>query len=680
MVMLPLKNIANHSIKTPTFNILVSIIIFCSTAFPQSDSTIISNDLLDDFVEDQSDEAVDNSDKYDSFESLLNSPVKINNADIFELQKIPYIDLNIAKQIIDFRKKSGYIYSLKELSIIPGLTEDILNKISPFISFDSDAQPAIKSEINKNIWDSLISDFNIKYRYRTYEDLQVRKGFTDNYYLGSPYKIYNRLQTNWAQNFGINLLTEKDPGEKQFNDFLSFNLWLKKIWFVKTLVGGDYSLSFGQGLLLWGPYASPMGSDAFGSIIRRGSNVTPFSGSNEYSFLRGAAATLNLGSLFISPFYSYKYFDARIDSINNLITSISIDGYHRTLYEISNKNNSFEKMVGINFNYSIKNFFNIGSIFYQSSFSKPLIFNNSSAIKSRFNCFSFYYDIYFKNIEIAGEAANDGIYTASINHIQFYVTKELNFTASFRSYPSNYKNLHGIGFGENSNINNEKGFYSGTSWMSNFGRFGFFFDLYEFPSSSYYNILPSNGKEFYLRFDSKRFSNSTFIFRYIYSCKDISLPDYLFKESKEKSNHNIRLELRNYLKGITLYNRLEYFFTSPTTNKNYEKGMLIMEGLKFTPLRFINAACRIMLFRTDSYSSSIYEYEDDFSGIVRSYALYGEGMRWYLLLRIFPFKGTAITFKYSETFKPEEKNLGSGYSIIEGNIDNQIGMQLDINL
>ncbi len=660
-------------------NLFVLLIFLAGAAYPQVDTADISNSTLDDLLEDPADDANENNEKYEIVEALISNPININTADVFELQKIPYIDLNLAELIIKFRNKYGHIFSLKELQKVSGFSEDLLNKISAFICFTERNSFEIKSFSNADYWSIKANDIRLNFRNRTYEDLQRRKGFIDNYYLGSPVKVYNRLQFNCANRFGIDLLIEKDQGEKRLNDFSSFSIWLKDYSFLKTFVAGDYTLAFGQGLLLWGPYAEQKGSNLSGSVIRRSNSLRPYSGSNEYNYLRGTAADFNFGNFNAIPFYSQKYFDGGIDSLDNIITSISIDGYHRTLYEIANMNNSYEKIYGINLNYSIKDLLNIGSTYYHSSFSMPVEYNNNQ-LRQLFNCYSVYYDINYKNIEIAGEQAFSEKYSAGLHNLQIFISDELNFISSVRYYPPGYINLHGLGFGENTNICNETGFYTGLNFTGSFGRINFFFDIIKFPSSSYGNIFPSQGKEFYLRFISRRFSNANFIFRYKYSLKDFSLPYGLFDETSGKNNHNFRLELRNRLKHITLQSRLEFFFTSPTTSNKHEKGMLIMEGIKFSPFNFIDAACRFMLFKTDSFYSSIYEYEDDFKGIIRSYALYGDGLRWYLLLKIKPLKIISVTLKYSETYKPGQKTLGSGYSLINGNLDNQVGLQLDFNL
>jgi len=39
-----------------------------------------------------------------------------------------------------------------------------------------------------------------------------------------------------------------------------------------------------------------------------------------------------------------------------------------------------------------------------------------------------------------------------------------------------------------------------------------------------------------------------------------------------------------------------------------------------------------------------------------------------------------ISAKYSETYKPKEKSLSSGNNTINGNLDNRLSLQLDLNI
>ena len=73
------------------------------------------------------------------------------------------------------------------------------------------------------------------------------------------------------------------------------------------------------------------------------------------------------------------------------------------------------------------------------------------------------------------------------------------------------------------------------------------------------------------------------------------------------------------------------------------------------------------------------EYENDLTGILSNVVLFGKGVRWYLLVKFKPIEIISISAKYSETYKPLEMSISSGFSEIRNNVDNKINVQLDIS-
>ena len=110
-----------------------------------------------------------------------------------------------------------------------------------------------------------------------------------------------------------------------------------------------------------------------------------------------------------------------------------------------------------------------------------------------------------------------------------------------------------------------------------------------------------------------------------------------------------------------------------------EQGLMAFQDIRFSPSQNLSIDGRIILFQTDSFNSAIYEYENDLMGILSNVALYGKGMRWYLLVKHKLLNFLSISAKYSETYKPLEKNLGSGLSEIKNNVDNKLGIQVEIS-
>ena len=79
-----------------------------------------------------------------------------------------------------------------------------------------------------------------------------------NYYLGSPDKIFIRYSYNYKNLLQWGLLADKDAGEQLFKgsqkqgfDFYSFHFFARKLSIIKTLAIGDFTVSFGHGLIQW---------------------------------------------------------------------------------------------------------------------------------------------------------------------------------------------------------------------------------------------------------------------------------------------------------------------------------------------------------------------------------------------------------------------------------------------
>lgn len=77
---------------------------------------------------------------YQSLESLLVldetsiRKININQADLNELKKHPYIDYNTALAIVKYREQNGFYTSKEDLNSIYSLSQNTINKINPYIT------------------------------------------------------------------------------------------------------------------------------------------------------------------------------------------------------------------------------------------------------------------------------------------------------------------------------------------------------------------------------------------------------------------------------------------------------------------------------------------------------------------------------------------------------------------
>ncbi|QQS37638.1 MAG: helix-hairpin-helix domain-containing protein [Ignavibacteriales bacterium] len=658
------------------------LIVICFTIVSpflnsQSDTAEYNTeDVLDDLLQETQD-TDEESGIYDVLEDLILNPVDINKADISQLQRIPYIDYVRAELIVNHRKKYGVFYSVQELFSVENLSNEIVGKILPFVTLTINTSELSFDE--DGAWDSFAIVPGIKMRNRVTTDLQNRKGFSDGGFEGSKYKIYNRILLNGKGKYQIGVLTEKDAGEKPIDEFDSYHLTINEIGPIENFIAGDFLLENGQGLVLWSPYGLSKGSDAVYPIKKIPKIIKAYTSATENNFFRGTAAKINWNDFTFVPFFSKNKLDANIE--DGFITSTPVDGLHRTEGEINRRKTLTETSYGSILRYNLDSRNNISALYYRSSYSSVFLPDNVYDISgNKFDYYSVSYDLYFGNLNVSGEAAYNSISVATINNFQFAFTRDFIFITSIRNYPRNYFSLHGFALAERSGtIQNEFAIYNGFRWKSPIGILNFYYDQFKFPYSLFNTPLPSGGNEILADLTSSLSRSVEGKARYKYEKKDISINDGQNRNVGEQLKQNYRMEvIYTATKKFRLRTRFEYN-TFLIKGSQGESGFLFFEDLKYSFTGLADISARIIFFKTDSFNSALYEYENDLTGVMYNPALFGEGLRWYLVGRIKPFKIFTISFKYSETYKPNEKKLSSGNSEIDGNVDNRFSLQLDLN-
>ena len=258
-------------------------------------------------------------------ERLLERPLDINRATREQLEQISILSEFQIESLLEYRENSGPILGKTELGLINGFAPSVAALLEPLLHFSTEnAVP--KKGVSTTV---------------------LLKGWwkpQDKEYIGAPFYSQVKYKSVINEKYQLGLTLEKDYGELAtakgqlpLGDFFSFHGQAKDINLGKNLkisniVLGDYSIRMGQGLTAWG--ASTIFSETSAPNMRkRGATVNPYTSSDENSFFRGAAATVqqklgNFSSLEGSAFISLKKVDARRDGIK--YTSLPTDGLHNT--------------------------------------------------------------------------------------------------------------------------------------------------------------------------------------------------------------------------------------------------------------------------------------------------------------------------------------------------------------
>ena len=214
------------------------VLVFSYFTFVQAQTDTSSTDIeesLENVLEETTDESEDNF-LYDEYENLTKHPINLNTCTAEELLQVPILELTDVTLILEHRKKFGMFISSSELFSVENLNADKVKKLLPFVFAEQSVYEIAQSNEmieQESHFTSFFHDINIDYRSRIISDLQPRAGFLEDKYQGNKIKFYNRAIFEFDNTYQLSILTEKDAGEKNLNDFTSFSLSAKKL--------GDFS-------------------------------------------------------------------------------------------------------------------------------------------------------------------------------------------------------------------------------------------------------------------------------------------------------------------------------------------------------------------------------------------------------------------------------------------------------
>ncbi|QPH39898.1 helix-hairpin-helix domain-containing protein [Pedobacter endophyticus] len=661
---------------------MVGLLSDAQTNEPENDL----RDILESVAENLPDD-YDMTELVDVLMRFKKHPINLNNTSADELKLLVFLSPLQISNFFAYTKENGQFVDVLELQSIDGFDVRTVQSLSPFVTLNAATEYSkltLKNMINFGENDLLMRYGRI---------LQTQKGFTDlpgNRYLGTPEKFQTRYRYHFGTIASAAVTLEKDAGEKFIAkpfDFFSGNIALYKLGRVKKLVIGDYILQFGQGLTMWSGFAFGKGPEVT-SVAKKDLGLRPYTSTNEYSFLRGISATVNLfKDIDITPFVSFRKLDTSqaLDINGNLVqATVSQAGYHRTPSEIENKNSLSQQVLGATIQYT-KNDLVIGTIAYHSKYGNSFIpqkavYDQFSFTGSSLTNLGAYYNYTYKNVYFFGEAGkslNSGF--AYVNGALISLSPTVSAALTYRNYARNYHSFFNQALAEASEAVNEKGLYAGLNIIPNKRwSFSFYGDYFRFPWLKYRVDAPSKGYEVLgqavytptktfkvlARFRTENKQQNT----------DLNVPINFLDDVKKE---NYRVEVGWQLNDIWSFQNRAEVSQYKKGNANSEFGYLIYQDVAFSPMfSKITGNLRIAYFDTPSYNSRIYAYEDD---VLYSFAFgvySGKGFRNYINLKYSITKKLNVWARYAMFIYQNVKTVGNYLDEIQGNKKSEVKIQL----
>lgn len=643
---------------------------------------------------------------YEDVDELANTillhPINLDRASEDELNQLVEIgvlsDLQL-QSLLSYRKTFRTFISVFELQAIPYFDLTTISQLLPYVKVSGDLNAVNAS--GKELF--LQGDY--MFLIRVQQNLETVKGFSvidtatndTNRYLGSAQKIYARFRYNYGTKISYGITAKKDAGEQLFNttqpngfDFYSAHFYIKGNKFLKAIAIGDYTLNFGQGLIMWGGFGvgkSPMVM----TVQKGGRTIKPYTSSNEVNFFRGIALTVGIKHLAFSPFFSYKKLDANIafvDTVSDLIiiTSFGGDGYHRTYSELTHKGATKQTTFGGNLNFHKQNFSAEVSAVQNILDVKDVLqraypYNQFSLNSVNMSNASINYNWRLNNMQLFGEVAisNNGG-KALLQGLQMSLTPKADFSLVYRNYNKEYIAPFAQAFAESSTANNENGLYAGlTVRPSKILTLDAYSDFFNKKWLDFQVDAPSYGTDFFWQLTYKPTRYISIYVRFRDKSKQVNHGgtethlDYLIWQRKQNIRFNFNYKVNQL---ISFQSRVEAVrFKNGTAD--YSKGILLLQDINFkksgVPLAVTLRYCN---FDTDDYDTRIYAFESD---VLYSYSIpsfQGKGMRWYLLLRYTMNKNIDIWARLAQTSYINQTIISSGLDEINSNHKTELKLEM----
>lgn len=611
-------------------------------------------------------------------------PPDLNSMTAADLASLHLLSDRQITTLIAHRERTGPIMSIYELQGLEGFTLPVIRLLNQLVRLQDGSTFGWKGLTAR------IASLPDAYLVTRAEGIvQQRPGYGERYggftiYRGAPFRQVTRFRSAHGRDFSIGLTAERDAGERfRWNprtksygpDFISTHVQLKEKGFIRNMVLGDYTASFGQGLVLGGGFSTGKGAETITTIRRSGSGFSPYTSVGESGFFRGAGVTLRLPAgfslhLLHSRFWRDGNLRIRSDSIE-YIGSVFTSGYHRTSGELSRRKTWRELNSGVALGWSSGGT-EAGVLLTQQVFSIPLL--PAVNVYNRFNfrgreniAASVYLNHNFRNLSFFSELAHGNGDHAWIAGLLAALAPSLDVSVSARNYGTGYHAFYSSALSENTRTAGEQGIYAGIRFKPDRKHlFTGYVDQFRFPWLRFRSYQPSSGTESLFRYTFTFARKGSVYVQYRTEQKMINIPGDLsvFYRTAQSVRRNWCVNL-DYRLADHISGRLRLQGAAHNIAGRRLNGLLVSHDL-FVEGRRWRASCRYALFDVPDPAASLYTYERDVWMAYSFPAFSGTGVRSYVNFQYSLSQTIDVWLRWALTSYTDRDQIGYGLEQIDG--------------
>lgn len=696
-----------------------------STAFAQtpSDSTRPAVDSLrspadvsraveasvDDAFDDAALERGDPAQLAEILTDLADAPLDVNTATEDELALLPALSPLVARRIVHHRRTDGPFATLADVGRVDGVTARVLSDARPYLRVGETTGRDASRRYPRPPSIAWIADrLETQVMHRYERRLDLGRGYDDDTtrttFAGGPARLTTRLRVQAERRVRLQLTFDKDPGEpfrwspddgSYGYDHVAGSLALQDVGRIRTLVVGDFTAKFGQGVALWRGIAFGKGRSPVEPLLRSGRGLVPFGSTEENRFFRGVASTVRLTpQVSVSGFASRRTLDASLGEADPTddrrpATTLRESGLHRTPSEQSGKDVLREDVVGGAIELT-RGQTRLGVASVHSRFDRRIDAGESSYQRFDFDgrratAASAYATAFLGDVVTFGEIAyaTGGGAVGGVVGVALDATPRAEAIVLARFFPRDFTPLYGYAFGERSGATqNEHGVYTGVRFQlaRNWSVAGYV-DAYRFPWLRFGVARPTHGVDGRLVVEH---DPRPWLSHYVQVRAESTEGGTTRSDVGGRPFDAVRPEVRRSVRWhgsfafsdvVTLQTRLEATQVDASPEP-VRSGVLLYQDARVTPHPTLQLDARLAFFDTDGFAARVFAYEYDLLYAFAVPAFFGRGRRAYLLARYRPTRTLTIEAKYGVTRFEDVTTVGSGLNEVDGNRVRDLGVQV----